>query len=312
MIPFSVTRGRGVFVASGGGGGGSYSDNDWPSLTNRPAFNSTTKVLTWVGPSGGGANDGNPVLQSRTLSSSGSITTSSNGQVISGVYIIGGEIVVNHNNVTIQQCYVEGTGADDTHQIFINSGKTGTIVEDCNLNGETVGTTQGGGNIGGAGASIDSATVRRNALHDHEQGVRYGLTNLSITDNIFYNPTGNDSDQVEMYGGSNNVTIQHNTFQGVGVGGWNSAVNLTNYLGTIGPNISLINNRFLECGSFFAICDDNGQGGGATSWNATNNGFYNCPDYRRDATTITSNTGNFNMATSDATSGTLVNGTGAI
>src|SRR5450631_3283381 len=48
-------------------GAGGFSDSDWPSAVNRPSFSGG--VLTWVGPLGGGPNNGSPIQQTRTLTS---------------------------------------------------------------------------------------------------------------------------------------------------------------------------------------------------------------------------------------------------
>ena len=71
-------------VSTGGGGGG-YRDDDWPDASNRPTVSGST--MTWVGPLGGGPNNGNPQRQSVSLTPSSITGSSANGQIIQGLDI---------------------------------------------------------------------------------------------------------------------------------------------------------------------------------------------------------------------------------
>ena len=118
-----------VTFVSATGGAISLSDTDWPSAANRPTLNGS--ILSWVGPSGGGANNGNPVAQQRTLTASGDITSNAAGQIIEG-RLVSGSIRINHNNVTIRQC---AALADELFIVATNNAPTGLVVEDCALGG---------------------------------------------------------------------------------------------------------------------------------------------------------------------------------
>lgn len=290
-----------------------------PSFANRPSYDTGSHVLTWTGPGPtGGVTTASDYQQTRVLSvQAGNITTSANGQVIEGIALTNGWIDIQHNNVIVRQCYVHG--ADGEAQLYIEPTTTGTIIEDCEMSSDTLGTTQAGvGNIGGIGAEhAYNSIIRRNNLHSNEQAVMLRSTSsyTYITDNLIHSPRGFDCDMLEMYGGANNIFVDHNTFTlgPSAAGGFNSAINMTNWDGTIGPTIEITNNWFIECGSFFTICDDNSQGGGScVCGKFQNNGFYNPPSYRRDTITITLNSGNYNMATQTSLTGTPTNGTGAI
>jgi hypothetical protein len=68
-----------------------------------------------------------------TLTPSGSVTTSKDGQVISGLDITG-SITVQNKNVTIQDCQVTSSGSDGAG-IIIQNGATGTRIVDSTVRG---------------------------------------------------------------------------------------------------------------------------------------------------------------------------------
>lgn len=282
---------------------GSTYDNlaNWPSVDNRPTFSGST--LSWIGPTGGGSSTTSDVAQQRVLSNVSSAISSSNGQVIEGLNIAG-TLTINHDNVTVKQCRVYGGGY---FPITFGSGVTGAVFEDCLFDG--VGGTQYQGISEGS-----FVTVRRCNLLNYENHITGGVSNYTIVDCLFHAAAGPDADMVECYGGSADTLIQHNTFDGRDTNAGaalNSAVNCSNYLGSV-TNIQVINNAFLSVTSAHVINDDNGFGGGAVSWSCQNNGFYNSTSHSRDDVAPSPNSGNFVMATTTATSGSLVNGTGQI
>jgi hypothetical protein len=305
----------------------------WPSLSNRPSVSGGT--ITWTGPIGGGPSTVNDSSQSHALTThSGDFTTSSNGQVVQ-YQDITGNFILQHNNVTLKNCRVQGIIAPWS---FTTGGNTGFVVEDCDFTSmDDVATPIGAGHGDGA---LTSVIMRRCASHDTENNTTKYFVGVVIKDTIFYNVNGADADQVECYttttggppggnngvGPSNNLVVCNNTFQGPLISGvYNSAVNFTNgnqdgagspTTGAIGPNMYVDHNFFNDCAPVTGhiICDDNSQGSGTIQWNATNNGFFRTAgqNYRRDATTISTNTGNYNMASAGDFTGTAANGTGAI
>ena len=278
--------------------------------------------MTWVGPTGGGANNGTPVQQSRVLTNSGSITSSANNQVIEGLNLTGAGLFINiaHNNVTVRQCNINTSGSN---QVLIGMGAggsvTGVTIEDCLINGnkaslEGIYTLNA---ITGGSQNI----IRRCNIRGCENNITiFPGDNFSITDNLSTN-SGNSFgapphlDHLEMYGGANN-TISHNYFDGqFDDAGVVSSINITGQ----GNNISslAVNNNMhanFNNNAAWVINDDNTQGGTVSLTSCVNNGFYNkgASAYRRDAVTITTNNSNYDAATSIATSGSLINGTGII
>lgn len=310
----------------GGSGGGSYDNlNTWPSAANRPVYNAGTNTLTWYGPTDGGASTSSDVQQSQVLTAQTSLlTTSSDGQIIENLKVtVSGQVCVqvNHNNVTIRRCYIEGPGGSDKYNVAITPGVTGTLIEDCEIDGNGSSSDSGSFNILGHGGILSSCTVRRCHLHDAEQMVARTMQDVTIIDNYMHDTQGVDADMVEMYvdsGDSHDNLIQHNTFEQTGAGtGFNSAINMSNW---ISPNkiynVMIENNRFLVPDFPHVFCDDNRQGSGTLNYAAINNGFINTIGSvsTGDNNGVSPNSGNFVLTgTSDTLiTGAAFNGTGAV
>ncbi len=108
-----------------------FGDNDWPSLLNRPTRSGN--VLTWVGPQGGGANNGHPVQQSVTLGAPVA------GQIISssGTYTglnLSDTLTITASNVTVRNSYISTVGGYNV--VKINAiGIENVVIEDCEIAG---------------------------------------------------------------------------------------------------------------------------------------------------------------------------------
>lgn len=276
-------------------------------LAQRSTFNSGTSVLSWQGPVGGGPSNGDYTPQTRTLTSSGRITTSSNGQVIEGLNIVGGDatggsnpILVLHNNVVIRQCFIQYSPAATVtfgdHCIAVSDITTGLVVEDCMIDGN--GDAGEGNGIGGwnAGAgnfsnAITGATVRRNQFFRCGQAIHYTLNNISFTENYCGTFSGADADWFECYpnGGScDHLLVQYNYLAGPddSVAGSDSGVNFSTSAGlpagNIGPNITVDSNWFVwnaaNTGAFILhelVNDCGGTAGERLEFTFTNNGVFN-------------------------------------
>lgn len=276
--------------------------SEMPGVDNRPSVSAGT--ITWTGPVDGGASDGSDVEQSHAITASALTATTSDGQVVE--YLdFSDTFEINHANVTFRRCRIKGGGF-----VMLSVEGTGAIIEDCEIDGTGGQQYQGISHL--ADYSFTGATIRRCNIHHMENGVTAGVQNVTVEDCWFHDFAGPDCDQVELYGGSTAVIVQRNTFDGVGTSGSfvNSGVNVTNYLGTV-TNVEVTDNWFRNFVSF-AICDDQDQGGGSVTWSCEGNGFYSNGSYRRGGTTASPNSGNYVMATDTATTGTAVNGTGAV
>ena len=193
-----------------------------------------------LGDSGGWPDATNTgVPKGATLTNSGSITTSSSGQVIQNLNITG-LIHVKHDNVIIRNVRINGPFGRWAAISSDNNAK-GAVIEDCEVNGNRT--------LGSYGIGI-GGTVRRCKVW----GVENGLTpqsNALYEDNYVYslNPSGNDphTDAVPIQGGPSNVTLRHNTFDTSGSTGFNATVFLNGYFGPM-DNILFDNNRFIGIG----------------------------------------------------------------
>lgn len=181
-----------------------YSDDDWPSASNRPTFSGST--LTWVGPSGGGENDGSPVLQTRELVNSGAVNSSAPGQVIEGLNITGA-VRIRHDNVILRQCRIREGEAVLVQQ---DSGTpTGVVIEDCLLDCTGIAGTTAYNPDGGGGGSI----IRRCNITGCENGIGIGENDMLIEDNWIHDLAAGvvaHTDGIQGTGGYTALTIRHN------------------------------------------------------------------------------------------------------
>lgn len=204
-------------VAGGGGG-----DSAWPSADNRPVYNTSTGVLSWTGPLGGGPNNGNPVPQSRgPLTVTNDYHTSANGEVVQGYQIgqIGNpmRVYVDHNNVTIKQCVIYGDyfgvqiGTNGTSQPY------GCVVEDCLIQGAL--NTHGTNGVAGDGSLVGGSIVRRNNITAFENGIFQCEPNQQFTDNwihdLYFDPATSHTDGIQSTGSFTSLLIQHNAIYSI-------------------------------------------------------------------------------------------------
>ena len=109
-----------------------------------------------------------------TLTASGSITTSANGQVISAKELTGGSsITINHNNCVVEKCKITSSA---WFPIRINSGKIGTIIRDCEIDNKSLG---GGCCINGTG------TIQRCNIHHCENGWNWDGTCPTVIEDCY-------------------------------------------------------------------------------------------------------------------------------
>ena len=166
-----------------------------------------------------------------TLTPSGSITTTQDGQVIDSKDV-NGWINVQHNNVTIKRTRVRNQG----QAITMSNSKTNLIIEDCELDG--TGTPNGASAVGDS-----NFTIRRCIVHHYGEGPR-SSGNVVVEDNWFhdfvsYIHQDAHQDVVQVTGGSN-ITFRHNVMD-MNVNGANAAI----MIGTSsGSNILIENNWF--------------------------------------------------------------------
>lgn len=341
--PAIIRRAEAALMRGGFQQPSGFSDTDWPTTLNRPFMTgSTTKTLHWVGPVGGGPNDGNPQAQSLVLSNSGSVTTSSTNQVISGLNITG-QVDIGHNGVTLKNCGITQSFGGAGRAVGLTKASiTGVTIEDCWIDGSSD-TLSGIVTVSGSSfVSTAASAIRRNTLTGFENHITLwcpGSMNLSATDNYFVlcanpadvGPPGFDGDMIELYQCSG-VLVQHNQFDGTGSqvfnAAFNSMINVSN-LGAVSATIN--NNLFSNVSTInsFILCQGPDFNGFAAVWAWTNNGYYNpgltnslpISQQQGGSTHVTfmrnpfvspysmsANSGNYYSATPLGTSGILING----
>lgn len=128
----------------------------------------TATYDSWTNPYGW--PDSSNTGTSGALTPSGSLTTSSNGQLIENLDIAG-RVEVNHANVVIRNCRITspgGTSFPGSKCIFGGGGDLqGLLVEDCELTSANAGTYD-------AVIGDDGYTLRRCFVHHVPEGPRVG------------------------------------------------------------------------------------------------------------------------------------------
>ena len=149
-----------------------------------------------------------------TLTNSGSITASSNGEVIKDVNIVNGSIDVTANNVTIEDSEIttgNGTlnGGTGQSAIQVESGVTGTIVEYTTMQGSNC---NGGSLLFGV---LNSSGAQLTMDHDYGQcldDILHGSGALTNSYSIDSANIPNDHYEPVAYdGGDGSLTIDHDT-----------------------------------------------------------------------------------------------------
>jgi hypothetical protein len=144
-----------------------------------------------------------------SLTPSGSITTSTDGQVIDRMDITGG-ITVRHNNVTIRNSRINYTGDYGVRVETVNGVcPQGTVIQYVEIDGTNAAEYHSPGYDGGCGYSFDHVY-----LHDAGRAIHlYGssvVTNSYLV-NDTYGPSGAHREPLLMYGSNkvirNNVLI---------------------------------------------------------------------------------------------------------
>lgn len=190
----------------------------------------------------------------------GDVVTVRDDQVIEELDI-SGSVYIKHNNVTVQRSRITAAA---TYQVKIELGKTGAIVQDCEING--VGTGNDGSNgIAGQG------TFLRNNIYNVENGITLQGEGASlIRDNFIHDLKASGPahyDGIQIDGSISNATITHNTI----INSYNqtSAIMIDNYFGPI-SNITVDNNLLIG-GGYTVYSSAQFNGGPVTGVSFTNN-----------------------------------------
>jgi hypothetical protein len=190
-----------------------------------------------------------------SLTNSGNVTSSSNGQIIEGLNV-NGSIFINHSSVSVRNCRAE--------QIFINydsrvPGPTNITIEYCHV--------VGGSWNSGIVIHADSVTIRRCDVSGVENGIWLDASGCLIADNYLHNLTGSPDAHIdglqipaEASRVSNNM-IRHNNFD-LNTTNTNSCITMKD-----ATNIDIDSNR-LNGGTYSIYFEGN-----TTGCDVTNNLF---------------------------------------
>jgi hypothetical protein len=196
----------------------------------------------------------------------GSMTINTPGTVLNGI-TTGGTITILANNVTIKNSKIGSV----TIGIPGTSGNTqpaptGTIIQDCTIDGGSGGVNTG---IWGNGTFL-----RNNIAHAENPITPYFTlaAGTLIQDNYIHDLSSPNAaphyDGIQMDGGFSNVTIRHNTIDNENDN--TSDIMIDNYFGPI-SNIVVDNNRLLKGGDFTIYVSNSFTGGPVSNVSVTNN-----------------------------------------
>lgn len=174
------------------------------------------------------------------LKSSGSLTISTPGAVVSGLDIVG-TVTINASGVTLKDCRIRPSAGSPGVAVSY-SGVSGVVIENVEIDG-------GKHSPSSVGVSGSGFTLRAANIHGTGDGVDVG-DNVVVRDSWIHDlwvASGDHTDGVQSAGGSN-VTITHNTIDATGAG-VNSAV-------IVGADLSPLSNT--------VITDNLLDGGGYT------------------------------------------------
>ncbi|MDA9504163.1 hypothetical protein XI09_05160 [Bradyrhizobium sp. CCBAU 11386] len=187
-----------------------------------------------------------------SLKPSGSVTTSSDGQVIRGLDI-SGSVQINHSAVTLENCRIAAAAFAIVNVAADLS--VPPIIQNCEIDGLGLNGADGSNGINGYG------TVRRCNIHGVENGINV-TGPLLFEANYVHDlaaPGAPHYDGVQIDGGSD-ISILNNTIINDHV--QTSAVMIDNWSRSI-SNIVVDNNRLV--GGGYTVYSDGRQGSGSIS-----------------------------------------------
>lgn len=190
---------------------------------------------------------GTGIVERTNLSSSGPVTTTSDGQLIRGLDI-SGAVQINHSAVTFECCRITSAGF-----AVVNVAEhlsVAPIIQNCEIDGLGLRGTEGSNGINGYG------TVRRCNIHGVENGINVTAP-LLFEDNYVHDlaaPGSPHYDGMQIDGG-HDITIRRNTI--INSHAQTSAIMIDNGFNAV-SNIVVDNNRLI--GGGYTVYSDGRQG----------------------------------------------------
>ena len=219
----------------------------------------------------------------KLIPSSGDLIVTEAGTVISGLDIQG-SVYINGPIVKLMNSRVTSSG----FAVVKIAPITGTVIQDCEING-TGGTYDG--NSGNQGIEGHGTFVRNN-IYGVENGILIEGDGSVIQDNYIHELLAKGSthyDGLQIDGGVSNTTIRHNTI--INSHDSTSAIMIDNQLGPV-SNV-VVDNNLLVGGAFTVYSDAKFNGNPITGVSFTNNhlgrGQYGFRLFRGNSPTYTGN-----------------------
>jgi hypothetical protein len=194
-----------------------------------------------------------------TLTPSGGLVVTQAGAVISGLNITG-QVSIEAPNVTIENCTITSSAWS---VVSIADGITGTVIQNCDINGV------GSGNDGSTGINGQGQFLN-NDIYNVENGISVAGSNTTIQGNYIHDLNASGSphyDGIQIDGGVSNVLISHNSV--INNHGQTSAVMIDNDFGAI-SNIQVSDN-LLVGGGYTVYSDGRATSALITGVSFTNN-----------------------------------------
>jgi hypothetical protein len=208
-----------------------------PSLPFLAGVSLGSGVTLGILSSGGFPNASNTgVPAGTTLTPSGSVTTSANGQVIDALDITG-TLAINHTGVLVKRCRIRQSNVTS----IVEPNASGCVIEDCEIDGNLTGST---------GIELRNLVqCYRLNIHGCENGgnveVNAGRLEDCYIHSLSSEATGFHSDGLQFDSNASNLTIEHCNFVPVpsGVRDATSCINVFNDPGGTNSNITINNSR---------------------------------------------------------------------
>ena len=230
-----------------------------PPTTTRPSAPTTAQSGGFPGPSNTGVPPGT------RLRPSGTVVVDQPGTVVDGLDITG-TLEISADNVTVRRTRIRSDG-DNWVVVWIEEGRTGIVIEDCEIDGLGKSGWPDGGATGIQGEGV---TVRRCDIHHVSDGMKSG-SNVVFEDNWVHDLAASGEphyDGFQLTGDVGDIAIRHNT---ISVPDQTGAVNLGN---TFGPIWNVVIDRnVLAGGTYTVYVDGKFSSDPITGVSVTNNRF---------------------------------------
>jgi hypothetical protein len=237
------------------------------ALAGAGSYTLTGSPVTFQGKWPDATNTGYPPGTTFTLFDNDTFRSSADGEVIQNLHLTNADMIITHDNVTVQNCWFDSAAANNALRVFETGGLTANdvIIRDCTFYGHDNCTNAIQLN------GVTGATVLRCNISGVDNGVNVGTHNILIRDCYIHdlnNTAGSPHyDCIEINAGIDNLIIRHCAL-------WNdtqsqtSCININNFFGSSSSNSQLIDNCLIIDGGSSPIYSD-GRFQSEPLWNVT-------------------------------------------